>query len=39
VTDYQLKTLIKMLLMILEGCKDIEEAGKKIETLLKKETP
>jgi hypothetical protein len=38
VTDYQLRTLFKMILMILEHSDDIEEAKKKIETLLKKET-
>jgi uncharacterized protein Smg (DUF494 family) len=37
-TDYQYESIIKIILMILENCKDIEEAKKKIETLLKKET-
>jgi hypothetical protein len=36
-TDYQYESIIKMVLMILESCKDTEEAKKKIETLLKKE--
>jgi hypothetical protein len=37
-TDYQYESIIKMVLMILENCKDTEEARKKIESLLKKET-
>jgi hypothetical protein len=37
-TDYQYESIIKMVLMILENCQDTEEAKKKIETLLKKET-
>jgi hypothetical protein len=37
-TDYQYESIIKMILMILEHSDDIEEAKKKIETLLKKET-
>ena len=35
-TDYQFQTLLKMILEILDECKDIEEAKKKVEALLKR---
>ena len=35
-TDYQFQTLLKMIIEILDGCKDIEEAKKKEEALLKR---
>lgn len=36
-TDYQFKTILKMVLDILESSKDIEEARAKVEKLLKDE--
>ena len=36
-TDYQFKMLLEMVLKILDGCKDIDEAKKTIDDLLKKE--
>ena len=35
-TDYQFQTLLKMIIDILDGSKDIEEAKKKVEALLKR---
>lgn len=34
-TDKQFNKVLKMILLILEGCKDIEEAKEKIKDLLK----
>ena len=34
-TDKQFNKVLKMILLILEGCKDIEEAKEKIKALLK----
>ena len=34
-TDKQFNKVLKMILLILEGCKDIEEAEEKIKDLLK----
>lgn len=34
-TDKQFDKVLKMILLILEGCKDIEEAKEKIKDLLK----
>ena len=33
-TDYQLRTILKMVKMILDGCSTIEEAREKIDILL-----
>ena len=33
-TDKQLYTLIKMIRMVLDGCKDLDEAKEKVEELL-----
>lgn len=33
ITDMQLGTVLEMLYMILEGCKDLDEAKKKIRNL------
>ncbi len=35
-TDYQFQTMLKMILEILDSCKDIEEAKEKIKALLNK---
>lgn len=35
-TDYQFQTILKMILEILENCKDIEEAKEKVKALLNK---
>lgn len=35
-TDYQFKTILKMILEILNSCKDIEEAKEKVKALLNK---
>lgn len=34
-TDYQFKTILKMVLDILKGSQDIEDAAEKVEKLLK----
>ncbi|MCR4604714.1 MAG: hypothetical protein K5639_01815 [Eubacterium sp.] len=34
-TDYQYETVLKSIILILKGCKDLDEAQKKIESLLK----
>nr|DAD89186.1 MAG TPA: Regulatory protein sdiA lactone, quorum sensing, TRANSCRIPTION [Siphoviridae sp. ct5Px37] len=34
-TDYQFQTFLKMILEILNGCRTIEEAKEKVESLLK----
>ena len=36
-TDYQFKTILKMVLEILESCKDVEEAKEKVKALLEKD--
>ncbi len=36
ITDYQLQTILKMILEILDGCKNIEEAKEKVAVLLSK---
>lgn len=33
-TDKQLKTILEMVDMILDGCKDLEEAKKKVKRLI-----
>ena len=33
-TDKQLKTLLEMVDMILDGCKDLEEAKEKVQKLI-----
>ena len=33
-TDKQLKTILEMVDMILDGCKDLEEAKKKVQRLI-----
>lgn len=33
-TDKQLKTILEMVDMILDGCKDLEEAKKKVKKLI-----
>lgn len=35
-TDFQFKTLLEMVIQILDGCKTVEEAKAKIEALLNK---
>lgn len=35
-TDYQFQTILKMILEILDNCKDIEEAKEKVKALLNK---
>ena len=35
-TDYQFQTILKMILEILDNCKDVEEAKEKIKALLNK---
>lgn len=35
-TDYQFRTVLKMVIEILNGCKDVEEAKDKIKALLNK---
>lgn len=35
-TDYQFQTILKMILEVLDNCKDIEEAKEKIKALLNK---
>ena len=35
-TDYQFQTILKMILEILDSCKDIEEAKEKVRALLNK---
>lgn len=37
-TDYQLKTILEMTGMILDGCKDPEEARKKVKKLLESQS-
>lgn len=36
-TDYQFKTILKMVLDILESCSSIEEAREKVKNLLNEE--
>ena len=36
-TDKQFKTILEMFVMILDGCKDIEEAKEKVQKLLEEE--
>lgn len=36
-TDKQFKTILEMFGMILDGCKDIEEAKEKVQKLLEEE--
>ncbi len=33
-TDFQLKVFLKMILEILNGCKDVQEAQEKIQALI-----
>lgn len=33
-TDYQFQTILKMILEILDNCKDVEEAKEKVKALL-----
>lgn len=35
-TDYQFQTILKMILEILDNCKDVEEAKEKVKNLLNK---
>lgn len=35
-TDYQFQTILKMILEILDNCKDIEDAKEKVKALLNK---
>ena len=35
-TDYQFQTILKMILEILDNCKDVNEAKEKIKALLNK---
>ncbi len=34
-TDKQMETMLKMIIEIMEGCEDLEEAKEKIKALLK----
>ena len=36
-TDKQFKTILEMVNMILDGCKDLEEAKEKIQKLVKEQ--
>ena len=36
-TDYQFRTILKMVLEILESCKDVEDAKDKVKALLEKD--
>ena len=38
-TDKQFDKILKMVAMILDGCKDLEEAKTKVAELLEKEKP
>lgn len=38
-TDYQFVTVLKMILSILDGCKDIQEAKDKINDLISERKP
>ena len=38
-TDKQFEKILKMVAMILDGCKDLEEAKAKVSELLEKEKP
>lgn len=38
-TDKQFDKILKMVAMILDGCKDLEEAKAKVAELLEKEKP
>ena len=38
-TDKQFDKILKMVAMILDGCKDLEEAREKVNELLEKEKP
>ena len=35
-TDYQFQTILKMILEILDNCKDVDEAKEKVKALLNK---
>ena len=37
-TDKQFKTILEMVNMILDGCKDLEEAKKKMQKLIEEQT-
>ena len=37
-TDKQLKTILQMVDMILDGCKDLEEAKEKVQTLIREQS-
>lgn len=37
-TDKQFDKIIKMIRMVLDGCKDLEEAKKKVEELMDEQT-
>ena len=37
-TDKQFKTILEMVDMILDGCKDIEEAKKKVQKLIENQS-
>ena len=36
-TDKQMKTLLEMVDMILDGCKDLEEAKEKVQKLIREQ--
>ena len=36
-TDKQFKTILEMVNMILDGCKDLEEAKKKVQKLIEED--
>lgn len=36
-TDYQFRTLLRLVRQVLDGCKDLDEAKQRIDELLKKE--
>ena len=37
-TDKQFKTILEMVDMILDGCKDLDEAKKKVQKLIEKKS-
>lgn len=37
-TDKQLKTILEMVDMILDGCKDLEEAKRKVQKLIENQS-
>ena len=38
-TDKQFKTILEMVAMILDGCKDLEDAKQKVQKLIRDQDP